>query len=367
MPDAPSLEQLPTPALIVDVDRVERNLRLAQEAADRAGVALRPHTKTHKIPRFARRQLELGAKGVSVAKLGEAEVMADAGLDDLFVANTVMGTDKARRAAALAGRVRLALGVDHLEQARALSRAATDAGVTLDLMIEVDSGSRRGGVAPGDAAALARALRDMDGLQTRGIYTYEGYTYSAASPEALRERHREAQRLMIDVADELEEVVPRAWISMGSTPSLLAEPEYDPRIDEIRPGTYIFLDAAQAELAGGIERCAAHVLATVVSRQVGRAIVDAGSKTLTSDQRSDGVCRTVGFGLLVDQGLPVARVSEEHGVIEGPGVEELEVGQKVRILPNHICPVVNLSDEIVLVGGEKGLEHVEVAGRGRRT
>ena len=362
------VEQLPTPTVLVDVDRVERNLRAAQARADRTGVALRPHTKTHKAPYFAHRQLELGAKGICVAKLSEAQVMADAGLRDIFVANTVMGADKARHAAALASSIRLELGVDHLEQARMLSRAALDRGGCIDVMIEVDSGSRRGGITPEDVVSFARSLQDLDGIGVRGIYTYEGYTYGASSRDALHVRHREAQHLMVTLAHALETVTEaRPVISMGSTPSLLGEVDFDARIDEIRPGTYIFLDAAQAELAGGYDRCAAHVLATVVSKHGDRCVVDAGSKTLTSDQRQEGVCRTRGYGLLVDYGLPIMRVSEEHGVIEGAGTEALEVGQKVRILPNHICPVINLSDEVALVQDGALLEFLPVAARGRRT
>ncbi|HEX7022791.1 MAG TPA: hypothetical protein VF171_08025, partial [Trueperaceae bacterium] len=154
-------------------------------------------------------------------------------------------------------------------------------------------------------------------------------------------------------------------VSMGSTPSLLADVTLLPGITEIRPGTSIFLDAAQAQLAGGFEHCAAHVLATVVSKHEGRAILDAGSKALTSDARDAGVCRTAGKGRLVDYDLIVARLSEEHGVVEGPGVERLRLGEKVRIVPNHICPVVNLFEDMHIVREGMVERVMPVSARGR--
>ena len=355
------VQALDTPALIVDLDRVEANLRRGAAVAAAAGVALRPHTKTHKSPYFAQRQLAHGAAGITVAKVSEAEVMAEAGLTDIFIANTIFGRDKAERAAALAARVRLAVGVDHLEQARALSAAMAGAARPLDVMIEVDTGSRRGGVAPEDAPALAREVAALPGLSVRGIYTYEGYTYEAADRDALAAVLRQAQAVMVELGDRLRELLGiDPAVSVGSTPGLLSGAGYRKGITEIRPGTYIFLDAAQAALAGGLDRCAAWVLATVVSRPgPDRAVLDTGSKSLTTDARPRGVCRTSGCGLLPDHGLTIARVSEEHGVVEGDGVE------RVRVVPNHICPVVNLFDEVVAVRGGVVEMVLPVAARGR--
>lgn len=361
------VEALDTPSLIIDLDRVEANLRSGAEIAAASGVALRPHTKTHKSPYFAQRQLAHGAAGITVAKVTEAEVMADAGLTDIFIANTLFGQAKAERAAALAARVRLAVGVDHIEQARALSGAMAGAARPLDVMIEVDTGSRRGGISPADAPALAQEVHALPGLSVRGIYTYEGYTYEAADREELAAVQRAAQDVMVRLGDGLRELLGiDPVVSVGSTPGLLSGAGYRKGITEIRPGTYIFLDAAQAALAGGVESCAAHVLATVVSRPgPDRAVLDTGSKSLTSDTRSSGICRTAGYGLLPDFGLTIARVSEEHGVIEGEGVERLRIGEKVRVLPNHICPVVNLFDEVIGVRGGVVELVLPVAARGR--
>lgn len=362
---ADMVHDLPTPALIVDDARVDANIARAQAYGSAQGVTLRPHTKTHKSPEFARRQIDAGAVGVSVAKLGEAELMVENGISDVFLANTVMGPDKARRAVALAGRARFAIGADHPRQLDELSTVARDGERPLEVMLEVDSGARRGGVHLDDAADLARYAHGLAGIDVRGIYTYEGYTYGAEDVAALAELHRTAQLGMASVAERVREVLGRSpVVSMGSTPSLLAGIPLRAEIDEIRPGTYIFLDAAQAALAGGEDRCAAHVLATVVSVQRGRALLDAGSKALTSDARPSGVTATTGYGRLVDQGLVVTRLSEEHGVVEGPAAEQLEVGQKVRILPNHICPVVNLFSTMCLVRGDRVLRELAVAGRG---
>lgn len=361
-----AVADLPTPCLIVDEDRMAANLDRAQAYADAQGVALRPHTKTHKSPVLAREQIARGAVGICVAKLGEAEVMADEGLDDLVLANTVLGAVNAARAARLAGRIRFALGVDHLRQADDLSVAARAAGVRLNVRIEIDTGAGRGGVAPADLPPFLASLRELDALRLEGLYTYEGYTYDAADVGELHARHRTAQRTMVDLADRLQGALEAPpVVSMGSTPSQTSEVPLLPGITEIRPGTSIFLDAAQAELAGGPHRCAAHVLATVVSRVADRAVLDAGSKSLTSDTRARGVCATRGHGRIEGSDLLLARLSEEHGIVEGPGVETLEVGERVAIVPNHICPVVNLFDTIAMVRNDTVTRVLEVAGRGR--
>lgn len=360
-----SLPDLPTPALVVDLARVDANLSRAQTYADRQGVALRPHAKTHKSPEFARRQLEVGAVGICVAKLGEAELMIEAGIADLFMANTVSGPDKAARAAALAQRARFAIGADHLQQLDTLSAAAREQEKPLELMIEVDTGAGRGGAAAELVGGLLGRVRVLPGLLARGIYTYEGYTYAANDAAGLAARHLEAQQVMVDLAREHRGSFDRApVVSMGSTPSLLAEVELLPGITEIRPGTYIFLDAAQAALAGGVEFCATYVLASVTSVQGDRALIDAGSKTLTSDARANGVTATRGYGYLPDHDLAIARLSEEHGVIEGSGANRLTVGQKVRVLPNHICPVVNLFAVMHLWDGAGIVRELPVAARG---
>jgi D-serine deaminase-like pyridoxal phosphate-dependent protein len=355
---------VPTPSLLVDLDRVEANLRRVQAYADAQGVDLRPHVKTHKTPYFARLQLAGGAAGLCVAKLGEAELFADAGFDDLVMPHTVATADKAARAVALAQRVRFAIGVDHPDQVAVLSAAAAGADRPLAVRLEVDTGAGRGGAPEAAIADLARRVREAPGLRLVGVYTYEGYTYGARDRDALIARHDAAQAVLLRAAAAARAFAdgPLA-VSVGSTPSALAEVPLRPGITETRPGTYVFNDLTQAVWAGGTAHAAAHVLATVVSVQPGRAILDAGSKTLTSDRRPG----QEGHGWLVDHDLPVVRLSEEHGVVEGPGVERLTVGARVRVLMNHVCPVVNLFPELHLVRGGEVVEVVPVAARGKLT
>jgi D-serine deaminase-like pyridoxal phosphate-dependent protein len=361
------IEALDTPVVLIDLDKVEANLRRGAQIAAASGVSLRPHTKTHKSPYFAGRQLAHGAQGITVAKVGEAEVMAQAGQTDIFIANTIFGATKAERVAALVAQVRMAVGVDHLEQARGLSAAMSGAPRPLEIMIEVDTGSHRGGVDAAEVVALAQAVAALPGLLVRGIYTYEGYTAGAADAGALAAIQHEAQESMVRLGGDLGTALGiRPVISVGSTPGLLSGAGYRQGITEIRPGTYIYLDASLTGLAGGQDHCAAHVLATVVSRPgPGRAVLDAGSKSLTSDTRPSGLGKTQGNGLLVDYGLTIARLSEEHGVVEGEGADRLSIGQKVRVLPNHICPVINLFDEVVAVRNGQVEMVLPVAARGR--
>jgi D-serine deaminase-like pyridoxal phosphate-dependent protein len=364
------IADVPTPALLIDLDRVEANLRRGQAYADGQGVALRPHAKTHKSPRFARAQLDAGAVGICVAKLGEAELMADAGIADLVVPNTVIGPDKAARAVALAQRARFAIGVDHPLQVEQLARAAAGAARPLEVIVEVDVGAGRGGAPAAEVVDLLRRVREAVGLRARGVYAYEGFTYGARDRDDLVARHEEAQRaLLVVAAAALPLIDGPPVVSLGSTPSLLAAVPLRPGITELRPGTYLFNDLQQARWAGaldggdGLAHAAAHVLASVVSARPDRLILDAGSKSLTSDRRADGD----GHGLLVDHGLQVRSLSEEHGVVQlPPGASGAPgVGSKVRVLMNHVCPVVNLFEVMHLTRGDEVVEVLPVAARGR--
>lgn len=360
------LDALPTPCLIVREDRLAANLDRAQAFADAQGVALRPHAKTHKSPALAREQIARGAVGVCVAKLGEAEAFADAGLADLVMANTTVGAVNAVRAARLARRIAFAIGVDHARQVDDLDAAGRAEAVRIPVRIEVDLGAGRGGLPPEEVPSFASWARERQGIVLQGLYAYEGFTYDVPDRTALHERHLAAQRTLVDLAAVVAPAFPSPPIvSLGSTPSLSAEVPLLDGVDEIRPGTYPFLDAAQAALAGGLDRCAAHVLATVVSRIGDRAVLDAGSKSLTSDTRAGGVCATRGHGVLDGHDLVLDRLSEEHGVIEGPGTSVLEVGQRVRIVPNHVCPVVNLFGRLILVRGDRVTRVLDATTRGR--
>ncbi len=341
-----------TPALLIDADRLRANVEAMAAAARDGGVALRPHAKTHKMVEVAALQLEAGAAGLTVAKLGEAEVFVDGGCEDVLIAYPLIGDTKLERLAALARRARVAVALDSLEVARALAQT----GAEIRVRIEVDTGQHRAGVLPGDVAALAREVAAL-GLHVEGVMTHEGQAYAA---EDLAAATHEAAVKMREAAASL----PDAVVSLGSTPTARFAAR-EPGVTEIRPGTYVFQDRTQiAHGAATPTDLAAFVLATVVSRPApDRAIVDAGTKVLSSD-RLNAPGAPVDFGAIDQTGWPLVRASEEHGIVAVPPGASLRIGDQVRIVPNHVCPVVNLFDEAVVVEGDREIARWRVAARG---
>ncbi|GGI08610.1 alanine racemase [Egicoccus halophilus] len=360
---APRLpDGLDTPAVVVDLDRVDANVARMQALLDGRGVALRPHAKTHKSPFFARRQLAAGAVGVTVAVLGEAEVLADAGIDDVFVAYPVWAVGaKADRLRDLAGRIRLAVGVDSVEGATQLGRALAGAADLPEVLIELDSGEGRTGTSPGRVVEVARAVADA-GLSLRGVFTHGGHAYRGPDRvlgAAGDERDRLAEALDALHAADVEVAV----VSAGSTPTAVhasARP-----ITEERPGTYVFGDRQQAHLGGSDPATLAlAVAATVVSTAVdGGCVLDAGAKALAKDKPG----WLEGHGAVPDlPGAVITAVYDHHAVVRLPeGTSPPRVGDVVAVVPNHACPVVNLTDELVLARDGEVVEILPVAARGR--
>lgn len=361
----PSIHDLETPAVLVDLDVLERNIARMAERARACGVRLRPHGKTHKVIEVGRRQLAAGATGLSLAKPSEAEVFAEAGFDDLFIAYPVVGADKARRLLALADRLRrLAVGVDSVEGAATLAGAFRAASRTLDVMLKIDSGLHRVGVLPERALETARRLADLPGLRLRGIFTHAGHGYGEETPDGVAQVARQEGRTMTSVADELRGAgLAIEEVSVGSTPTA-REAMAQPGVTECRPGNYVYHDGSQVALGTcGPADCAMTVLATVVSVPAAdRAVVDAGSKTLSTDPLRP---RAIGYGQIAGRRSRLQRLSEEHGVIDVEGGETFRVGERVRILPNHACVVSNLHDRLVGVKGESVETELIVAARGR--
>jgi D-serine deaminase-like pyridoxal phosphate-dependent protein len=358
------IADLATPAVLVDLDVLERNIARMAAQAREAGVRLRPHAKTHKCPQIGRLQRAAGAWGLSVAKVGEAEVFADAGFDDLFVAYPVVGQDKGRRLLALADRVRLAVGVDSVEGARTLATPFRAARRTLDVLLKVDVGYGRVGVLPEHAVELARQIVDVPGLRLRGVFTHAGHGYLAETRAATDEiAKQEGERLAATAADLRAAGLPVEEVSVGSTPTAALAMRV-PGVTECRPGNYVFHDASQVALGTcGIEDCALTVVATVVSVPApDRAVVDAGSKTLSSDPLRP---RPGGYGQLPGRRSRIEKLSEEHGVVAVAEGESFRVGERVRILPNHACVVANLHDRLVGVSGDRVEAVLPVAARGR--
>ncbi|UTT62270.1 alanine racemase [Microcella humidisoli] len=352
-----------TPYLVVDEHRLEANLAAMAEHARALGVALRPHAKTHKTPEIARRQCEHGAIGLTVATVGEAEVFADAGIDDLFIAYPLWATGpRAARLRSLAGRARLRVGADSIEGVRMLAdavHAGRPGAVPLAIAVEVDSGHHRSGVAPERAAAVAAAALEA-GLHVDGVFTFPGHSYGsgAAAPAA----GDEAAALATARDALVAAGIPCPVVSGGSTPSARAAD--GGVLTELRPGVYLFGDAQQWEL-GTIEPAAIALSAraTVVSRRDHVAVVDAGSKILGADRAA----YASGYGRLLDH--PDARItalSEHHATVTFPPDAVVPpLGTVLRVVPNHVCTAVNLVDELVVEpeGDEVAVWHVAARGR----
>jgi D-serine deaminase-like pyridoxal phosphate-dependent protein len=358
-----AVDTLPTPAVLVDLDRVERNIAAMAERARAAGVKLRPHAKTHKVLEIARLQRAAGAAGLTVAKTSEAEVFAGAGFDDLFLAFPVVGADKGRRLLALADRVRLAVGVDSVEGARTLAGVFHDASRTLDVMLKVDVGFRRVGVEPAAASDCARRIADLPGLRLRGVFTFAGHSYSGETPGAVADVGRAEGEILSGVGQALaRDGLGPLEVSVGSTPTARHAMTVA-GVTECRPGNYVYNDASQVSLGTcGLDDCGLTVAATVVSVPApDRAVLDAGSKTLSTDPLRP---RAEGYGWILGGKSRLARLSEEHGVVDVAPGETFRVGQRVRVLPNHSCVVANLHDFVTAVRGDRVEGRLRVAARG---
>jgi D-serine deaminase-like pyridoxal phosphate-dependent protein len=343
-----------TPAAVIDLDRVERNIARIQAACDAAGLANRPHIKTHKSPMLARRQIEAGAKGITCQKLGEAEVMADAGIDDILISYNLIGEEKMARLAALQARANMTVAADNAVVIDGLARAAAISGRPLSVVVECDTGRKRAGVeTPAEAIALARQIAASKGLRFAGFMLYPTET----GWDAAQTFYDEA------LAGVREHALDAAMVSTGGSPNLKNLGKLK-GATEHRPGTYIYNDRMQ--VAAGVatfEDCALTIYSTVVSRAAPeRGILDAGSKTLTSD--SGGLD---GFGLILEHPeATIARFAEEHGFLDlARSNTRPNVGDVVRIVPNHVCVVVNMMDEVVMVRGDEIVGLLPIAARGK--
>jgi len=369
---------LPTPQVLVDHARLLSNIDRMQAAADRHGVRLRPHAKTHKIPAVARWQLDRGAVGICCAKVGEAEVFAAAGIPDIRLPYPV-NPRNAARLFGLMDSCRVSIIVDHPAVARGWSDAVRQAGRTLDVLVKVDVGSHRCGIDPGLPAALEflRLVASLPALRLRGILSHAGHSYGAESEESLEAVARNEAELLRELAAAARrDGTAIDEISVGATPTArFSVSESD--VTELRPGTYAYFDRTQVALgAATVADCALTVLAMVVAKPApDRIVLDCGSKTLTNDP-PHGFNRPTGFGAVfadldanvLDGDLRIERLSEEHAVVTAATrATRLEPGDLVRVLPNHVCPVSNLVDCVRLIEGRTVVDTLAVAARGTIT
>ncbi len=352
---------VPTPFLALDAATLDRNLTRAQGFCADRGLALRPHAKTHKLAEVAHRQVSLGARGLTVASIGEAEHFAARGLQDLFIAYSVFGTsESARRISRLGDRSEVLLAVDSAESVRSLRRQAMQRMSHLSLVVEVDSGLRRTGVAPPAAGALAREAVDA-GFDVRGVFTYPGHGYGPGLAERAAADESRALRTAVDAFEQAG--VPCDVVSGGSTPTLF-HTERGP-VTEIRPGVYPFNDMQQVSLGTSrTEDVALAAVATVISvPDRHRFVLDAGSKTIASDRPG----WVQGHGTVPGMsGAVVSRLWEHHAVVDLPPDHDAEmprVGDRVAVIPNHVCTAMNLADR-VHVSSDSGLETWDLIARG---
>jgi D-serine deaminase-like pyridoxal phosphate-dependent protein len=344
-------DELETPVVVVDLERLEANILGFQAYLDQHGIANRPHIKTHKIPAIARMQLQAGAVGITCQKVGEAEAMAAAGFDDIFITYNIIGESKLNRLMTLAGQARLSVTADSAFVARGLADAARRAGLTLTVLVECDTGMQRCGVqTPDQAAELARLIAQLPGLHFGGLMTYP-------NNEKLDSFVRETRALLESDGIRIERV------SGGGT-ACMWQAHTHAELTEHRAGMYVYGDRICLR-SGAIsqETSSLRVHTTVVSRPTAeRGIIDAGSKTLSSD-----LLGLQGYGLVCE--YPQANIyglSEEHGHVDFSACERRpEVGERLTIIPNHCCVVSNLMDEVV--GARKGELEVtwQVAARGK--
>ena len=334
-----------TPGLILDRDVFDANMDEMVGIARAAGVELWPHAKTHRMADAGLRQIARGASGLCVAKVGEAEAFADAGIRRLFVANPVMGEDKLARALALSRRVELTLAADTLGAAAAAGAFFAASGAAVRLMLAIDSGLGREGVNPARAPDLAAEIAALKGVNLVGIYTHEGSTYGARDRTDLTQRAVAAGTLMVDVARAIRaRGIALPIVSLGASASARAVAGV-PGVTQIRPGIFAFNDLGQVALGNAtLETTAVRVIATVTSHpDPDRACIDAGSKALSTDLLPAGAHRDrwPGHGLIVNApGWIIDRMSEEHGWLRWRGAGEpsaLPVGTRLEIVPNHVC------------------------------
>ena len=351
------IANLDTPAVLVDLDIVRRNIARFQTYADQIGMAVRPHIKTHKLPQIALMQLEAGAIGITCQKISEAEAMvaADSRLSDVLITYNILGAEKLAHLRDLAGRVRLTVVADNAVVIDGLSAAFADAPVPLRVLVECNTGADRCGVAtPQDAAALARRIADAPGLKFQGLITYPPANGAVAVQAFMTQAKAliEADGLAVEV------------VSSGGTPSMMLAGDA-PVATEYRPGTYAYND--RSLVARGVcdwDDCALTVLATVVSvPSANRAIIDAGSKALTSD-----LLGLTGYGHVLGRpDIAIDQLSEEHGRLISAGPIGLAVGDKLRIVPNHACVVSNLFDVVHVLEAGKAVAIWPVVARGKVT
>lgn len=357
---------LDTPALLIDWDKMENNIATMQKIADDAGVKLRPHTKTHKTPYISHLQERAGAKGITVAKLGEAEVMNAGGIDDILVAFPLQGAQKMERLLDLAERASIRTSLDSRKVAQDISDAANARGIRIPVYVEVDTGLGRVGLPVREGTRdLVREIVELPGIDFIGLLTHAGHAHSGKTLEEVAAIGKQEGELMVETAAMIrEDGIDVKEVSTGSTPTARFSAQVK-GVTEIRPGTYVFYDTMQVgKFACTWDDCAQTILATVVVKHSDRLILDGGSKTLSSDLGGNGA-KTYGT-IKGYPNLEIWRLSEEHANVRIVGEGPIpEIGDKVEIIPNHACVVMNLHDSFYATRKDQVIGQFDIQARGK--
>ena len=362
-------ESIDTPAMLIDYDLMMENLRMMQNKADQYHVNLRPHIKTHRMPELAQLQMQEGAYGITVAKVGEAEVMAEYGLHNIFIANEIVGVSKLERIRELNRKINIRIGVDNQYQIDQLENVFKEEEKSIEVLIEFEVGENRSGVITDEELIqLATYIKTKKKVLLKGVFSHEGHSYKADSVEECIKISTESQERTLRAGNMIKELgIDIDTISIGATPSLMHTGIIS-GITEIRPGTYIFMDVGQGSGINDFTKCAATVLTTVISKPTEeRIVLDAGAKALTSQNRSVGICSTSGYGLVKNSdNIRLSGVFDEHGLIYDKNFRKnIEIGDKIEVIPNHICPTCNLYEKAYLVSKGEVLREIPILCRGK--
>lgn len=363
-------QKIDTPALLVDQNIMMNNIRDIQRKSNKLGLKLRPHTKTHKMPTLAKIQIDEGAIGISVAKVGEAEVMSENGIKDIFIANEIVGESKINRLRALKEKINVSVGIDDPFHVIQLNKIFKEKNMSIDVLIEIEVGEMRSGVTSEENfIKLVNLIKESPHVNLKGIFSHDGHSYGANSVKEIENIFIESQKHTLSYAEIAKRLdYPLEVVSIGSTPSFMFDFEILEGITEVRIGTYIFMDVIQGNIISNYDKCAATVLTSVISKPTNsRVVTDSGAKALTMQGKNSGLGKTQGIGLIKGfEDFCVEKVYDEHGVIINEKFNSLiNIGDKIEILPNHICPVVNLYDKAYLVSKGQILEELEISARGK--
>lgn len=361
------IKNIDTPALLLDIDKLENNIKSIITFAKDNHLNYRPHIKTHKSINLAKMQIDLGAIGITVATVGEAEVMAHGGIKDILIAYPIATKMKLERIEKIMDLAKITIAVDSIAQINLLQNYFESKQKVMNVWIKINSGLNRCGVEPDEVKALGETIKEAKNLTLNGIFTHAGHSYAASTDAEIEAIAKKEADVVLKSAEICESIdLPIKHKSIGSTPTYKRAGQVN-GITEIRPGNAVFFDMIQVGLnVASIETCALTVLSAVGSKHKDRLVIDAGSKTLNLDKGAHGNESVKGHGYIIEHPeLTIDRLSEEHGIITTTQENDIKITDKITIIPNHACTVVNLFDEYLICKEDQVIDKWPVDARGR--